>query len=344
MKNLSKEISELIINEYGEDELLKKLSDPYWFQSFGCVLGFDWHSSGLTTTTTGALKEALKENPAIGIAGGKKLARKAPEEIKSLGERFNFSEQKINELIRISRLSAKVDNALVQDSFNLYHHTIFFTQHSWAVVQQGMKDRYARRYHWINNENLNFVNEPHAGIISDLLTNTLNLTAYESKETRKCSLDLIKDNPTRLKKYIQPLKIHNQRTLFDFNKTAAFSMPSQHFPSINADLKTLLKVYEMQPENYEEMILIKGMGQKNIRALAMISHLVHGTELSWKDPVKFSFAHGGKDGWPYPVDKKVMTENTEFLQQAIVDAKINSVDKVRCLKRLDRFYAPLVRI
>src|SRR3989338_8617457 len=142
MTLLAREIIAALVSEFSPEEVLKRFSDPYWFQSFGCVLGFDWHSSGLTTTTTGALKEALKENPAIGIAGGKKLARKAPEEIKSLGERFNFSEQKINELIRISRLSAKVDNALVQDSFNLYHHTIFFTQHSWAVVQQGMKDRY----------------------------------------------------------------------------------------------------------------------------------------------------------------------------------------------------------
>jgi len=366
MKNLSKNISELIINEYGENELLKRISDPYWFQSLGCVIGFDWHSSGLTTTTTGALKEALKNNEYIGIAGGKgKASLKTPEEIKKLGEKINLKEKQINNLIKTSRISAKVDNCLIQDGFRLYHHTIFFTKNLWAVVQQGREslrdnlsksaaskgsrmsnNRYARRYHWIKKEEINFVNEPHSGIISDKLTNPLNLTAKESEETKKCSLDLIKDNPLRLRKYALPLKIDNrQRRLTDFTeheRVDSFKMPLQHFPSIDINLKTLVEAYEQQPKNYEELIMIKGMGEKNIRSLALISHLVYGTKLSWKDPVKYSFAHGGKDGWPYPVDENKIKENAEFLKNAIKESEIGDKEKTKCLRRLNNYYTKIL--
>ena len=353
MKNLALAISELILDEYGEKEFLKRLANPYWFQSLGCVLGFDWHSSGLTTTTTGALKAALKNSNLIAIAGGKgKTSLKAPDEIIELGDKLNLKEKKIQELIRISKLSAKVDNSLIQDNFQLYHHTIFFTKKSWTVIQQGMNNHYARRYHWMEKENMDFTNEPHSGIISDKLTKPLNLTSKITNETKKCSLDLIKDHPNHLKKYIKPLRmielVKEQKTLFDFkvfsdNKSAinsikSFSMPSQHFPLIDADLKTLIHAYETKPSSYEDLILIKGMGQKNIRALALISHLIHGTELSWEDPVKYSFAHGGKDGWPFPVDKKKMNENITFLKTAIKDAKLDNDKKTRCLKRLNRFY------
>lgn len=343
MKNLAKQISEIIIEEHSDNELLKRLSDPYWFQSFGCVLGFDWHSSGLTTTTTGALKEALKDNEFIAIAGGKgKNSLKTPDEIKKLGDKLNLKEKQIIDLIKTSKLSAKVDNALIQDGFKLYHHTIFFTKNSWAVVQQGMSSSiYARRYHWIKKEGIKFTNEPHSGIISDKLTNPLNLIAKESEETRKCSLDLMKDNPVRLKKYLKPLKLNiYQRTLFDYSDNIkSFSMPLQHFPSIDFNLKILLNAYEQQPKDYEELVLVKGMGEKNIRSLALISHLVYGTELSWKDPVKFSFAHGGKDGWPFPVDQRAMINNNEFLNNVIKESKIGNKDKLRCLKRLNRFYS-----
>lgn len=351
MKKLAGQISEIIIDEYGEDELLKRLSDPLWFQAFGCVLGFDWHSSGLTTTTTGALKEAFKfSNLPIAIAGGKgKTSRKTPEEIINKADELNLNNQQINNLIRTSRLSAKVDNSLIQDGFQLYHHVFFFTKNNWTIVQQGMNNQYARRYHWIKTNN--FTNEPHTGIISDKLTKPLNLTAKESEETRKCSLDLIKENPIRLKKYLNVKTINkipnSQTSLLDFSNNInninknqeVIELPKQHFPKINADLNTLIKVYETQPSNYEDMILVKGMGQKNIRALAMVSHLVHGTELSWKDPVKFSFAHGGKDSWPYPVDTKKYNENIDFLKNAINDSKIGNKDRLRVLNRLNRFYS-----
>ncbi|MBD3252516.1 DUF763 domain-containing protein [Candidatus Pacearchaeota archaeon] len=335
MKKLAGGISEVIVEEYGKDEFLKRLSNPYWFQAFGCVLGFDWHSSGLTTTTTGALKEALKDNVGISVAGGKgKISRKTPQEIIELGDKIGLKQNTINELIKTSKLSAKVDNHLLQDGFQLYHHVLFFSNKNWVVVQQGMNNSYARRYHWIKTHD--FLNGPHSGIMCDKITKPFNLVDKKVEETRKCSLDLIKDHPGYLKKYLKPAK-NNQKTLTEY-----FEMPREHFPEIDIDLKTLIKAYEIQPKNYEELLMIRGMGQKNIRALALISHLIHGTELSWKDPVKYSFAHGGKDGWPYPVDKKIFNESIDFLKQTIENTKINNKQKSGVLRRLNSFYGKLV--
>jgi hypothetical protein len=347
MRELSGKISEVIVDEYGENELLNRLSDPYWFQAFGCVLGFDWHSSGLTTTTTGALKESLpKLNLGIGIAGGKgKTSRKAPEQIQKEGDKLNLGESKINELIRTSRLSAKVDNSLLQDGFNLYHHVFVFTKDKWIVIQQGLEEKgdYARRYHWISdNIQKSLVNEPHKAIVSDKLTKPLNLTDQNVEETRNCSLDLIKENPIHLQKYLkEKRKDKEQTSISDFTQT--FSMVKQHFPEITADMKILIKAYESQPDNYEELILVRGMGSKNIRALALISNLVHGTPLSWKDPCKFSFTHGGKDGWPEPVDQKRYNNSIEFLDNAIKDARLNNRNRLRALKRLNSFNQGVLR-
>jgi hypothetical protein len=358
MKKLARGISELIVNEYGEEELLKRISEPYWFQSFGCALGFDWHSSGLTTTTTGALKEALRENNlglslGIGFAGGKgKTSKKTPEEIIEISDKMFLSEQKKNQLVRSSKLSAKVDSNLLQDGFSLYHHSFFFTKKNWIVIQQGMNERFARRYHWISENLKSFVNEPHSAVVSDIITKPFNLTAKEVEETRKTSLDLIKENPIHLKKYlkIKPRQVCQtcspQTKLFDFfnqNDVPTFEMPKEHFPVIDFDLKKMIEAYEVQPENYEELVLIKGIGAKNLRALAMISHLVYGTPVSWKDPVKYSFCHGGKDGWPEKVDEKRYNESIEFLKSTIKDAKIGNKDRIYALKRLDRFYDEISR-
>jgi uncharacterized protein len=347
MRELSGKISEVIVDEYGQEELLNRLADPYWFQAFGCVLGFDWHSSGLTTTTTGALKESLsKLNLGIGVAGGKgKTSRKAPEDIQAQGDKLNLGEQKINNLIRTSRLSAKVDNALLQDGFDLYHHFFMFTKNKWIVIQQGMQENgaYARRYHWLSdNVQKTLVEEPHNAIVSDRLTKPLNLTDKEVRETRNCSLDLVRENPIQLKKYLKDNKKDQQQTsIFDFTKT--FEMSRQHFPEITADMKTLIKAYETQPDNYEDLILVKGMGPKNIRALALISNLIHGTPLSWKDPCKFSFTHGGKDGWPEPVDQKRYNHSIDFLNNSIKDARLNDRNRLRALRRLNRFNEEIIR-
>jgi len=346
MKELSGKISEVIVDEYGANELLTRLSNPYWFQAFGCVLGFDWHSSGLTTTTTGALKEALKKlNLGIGIAGGKgKTSRKAPLDIQKQGDFMNLNNSKINDLIKNSKLSAKVDNALLQDGFNLYHHVFVFTKDKWIVIQQGMNEDSARRYHWISDKiQKTLVNEPHNAIVSDIKTKPLNLTDKDAEETRDCSLDLIKENPAHLKKYLQNKKNDsNQTSLSDF-QTKTFSMSKIHFPKITADMKTLIKAYETQPDNYEELVLIRGMGSKNIRALALISNLVHGTPLSWKDPVKYSFAHGGKDGWPHPVDFKTFNNSINFLKTAIKGSRLKDKSRYKALRRLNNFNQEILK-
>ncbi|MEM4152806.1 MAG: DUF763 domain-containing protein [Candidatus Pacearchaeota archaeon] len=336
MTKLAKAVSEIVVNEYGKREFLKRLSEPYWFQSFACVLGFDWHSSGTTTVTMAALKEALKLSDLsqeIFICGGKgKTSRKTPEEIKKYGENLNLNDRKISELIRASRLAAKVDNAALQDGFQLYHHSFIFTNSGdWAIVQQGMNNEtsYARRYHWLSNPELNFVNEPHAAIACDKIVKPLNMVAREAEETRKCSVDLIKDNPIHLKKEL------NGQTTLKF-----FSMPKEHFPKIKnlkLNFKSLQKAYEIQPKNYEELLLIEGLGPSTIRALALISNLIYGSQLSWRDPCKFSFAHGGKDGWPYPVNKEQYDKSILILKEAVKQAKIGRKEKLEALKRISHY-------
>ncbi|MCD6547001.1 MAG: DUF763 domain-containing protein [Nanoarchaeota archaeon] len=318
MTKLSGEISEIIIDEYGADEFLRRLANPFWFQAFGCVLGFDWHSSGLTTTVLGALKVSLNEkNLGIQVCGGKgATSRKTPMEIENT--EFNLSTKKIEELKRASKLSAKVDNSLIQDGFQLYHHNFIFTEKGkWAVVQQGMSDSWARRYHWLS-ENVNtFVEEPHSAIVCDLKKEkVLNLTAKESKETRKATLDLVKS------KNILTLPKRHGILKKDLTPRA---------------MKIIKLAYELQPRDYEELISIKGVGPKTIRSLTLISDLIYGTKASWKDPVKYSFAHGGKDGIPFPVDKPIYDKSIEILRDAIENAKIGKKEKILAIKRLSEF-------
>jgi len=332
MVKLAKPISEIIIDEYGQAEYLKRLANPYFFQAFGCLLGFDWHSSGLTTTVTGALKIALKDS-GIEVAGGKgKTSRKAPEEIIEAGDKFNFNEKKINELVRASKLAAKVDNNMIQDGYNLYHHSFFISEKgSWAVVQQGLQQNllsrgYARRYHWLSNDIKNFIEYEKPIISSKFHQKVLNLTAKESKETREVSLEIIKE-----KNFIN--RFREQKTLFDFPK---LTLPKRHhIEKIDlGNFKALERAYELQPKNYEDLLLIKGMGAKTIMALSLISSLVYGSSLSWKDPAKYSFAHGGKDGIPYPVDKKRYDRSIEILELALKEARIKEREKLRALRRI----------
>jgi len=336
MTKLARAITEILVDEYNKKEFLKRLSEPYWFQCFACVLGFDWHSSGTTTVTMAALKEALQKSELaqeIFVCGGKgKTSRKTPEEIKEIGEKINLSDKKISELIKASKLAAKVDNAALQDGFQLYHHSFVFTDEGdWTIVQQGMNDAtgYARRYHWLSKPELNFVDEPHAAIASDIIVKPLNMVAHEAEETRKCSVDLAKENPIHLK-----LQLEKQTTL------TSFSMPTTHFPKIKKlkiNYKALQKAYQMQPENYEELLLIEGIGQSTIRALALISNLIYGSQLSWRDPCKYAFAHGGKDGWPYPVNKKQYDKSIAMLEEAIQQAKLERKEKLNALKRLSEY-------
>lgn len=331
MTKLARGICTIIVKEKGSDYLLGRLSDPFWFQSFGCVLGFDWHSSGLTTTVCGAIKEALagsKADVGIFVCGGKGAAsRKTPSEIEQSVSRYRIS-AKAENLIYASKMSAKVDNTALQDGFQLYHHCFIFTLGgSWVVIQQGMnqENHWARRYHWHSASVADFVCEPHSAICCDHSVDTLNMVAKESSETREISC-VIANSSTH-------------KVLGEFKKIRELNLPQRH-PVVSADIKpgnlekVLLKTYERHPANFEELLTIEGVGPKTIRALALIAELVYGARPSYEDPAKFSFAHGGKDGYPYHINRRDYDTSIDVLRQAISDAKIGSYDKMRAIKRL----------
>jgi hypothetical protein len=338
MARLGGAISEIIVDEHGREEYLRRLSDPYFFQALGCVLGFDFHSSGLTTTVCGALKESVnKQNLGITFAGGKgKTSRRTLSEIGS----SEVSTQNIERLQYASKITAKVDSALIQDSYNLYHHVIVFTEKAnWCVIQQGMNQDYARRYHWLSDNVGNFVEEPHSAICCDKTeTSVLDMTARESRENQEICLDLVKDNPKHLEKY---LRRPAQRSLDDFSgRLDEFTMARRH-TIIDMDKRnrdTLKRAYEIQPENYEELVALQGVGPKTVRSLALISELIYGAKPSWSDPVKYSFAHGGKDGIPYPVDRQLMDSSTEILRNAIRQSRLGDYDKLHALQRLGQAF------
>lgn len=337
MRKLGGVISKIIIDEYGQDEYLRRLSDPYFFQALGCVVAYDWHSSGLTTTLCAALKESINRlNLGITFAGGKgKTSRKTPLEI----ENSALSTKNIEKLKYASKIISKVDSALIQDSYNLYHHVFVFTEKGkYTVIQQGMNNHYARRYHWLSDNITEFVEEPHSAICCDKKQNkVLDMTAKQSRENREICVDLIKDNPKHLNKYIRK---PSQLTLDQFSgKIDEFTFAPRH-DIINMrkiEMQTLQKAYEIQPENYEELVAIKGVGPKTIRSLALISDIIYGKKPSWKDPVKYSFAHGAKDNIPRPVDRKLMDNNTKLLRNAIREAKLGNKDKLNALKRLNYY-------
>lgn len=328
MVKLSAEISEIIVRDFGRDELLLRLSDPYWFQSFGCVLGFDWHSSGLTTTVCGALKEGLKDiGPEIGIyvCGGKgKTSRKTPLEIELLAPQAGVAP---TSLIYASKMSAKVDNSAVFDGYQLYHHTFIFTKEGkWAVIQQGMNERarYARRYHWLNLDEINFTCDPHTGIASEQQGQmVLNMVAKASEASRKVSTELAQTKPELVVK--------------DLARVPELTLPAHHdIRTIRPEnlKKILLKTYEIKPHNFEELLATPGVGPRTIRALALIGELIYGTKPSYQDPATFSFAHGGKDGIPYPVDRENYDRSILVLQSAIERSKLGCNDKTEALRKL----------
>ena len=329
MVPLSREILIFMAAEFGREEVLRRLSDPYWFQAFGCVLGFDWHSSGLTTTVCGALKEGLRgtENElGLFVAGGKgATSRRTPAEITAACERIG---QDAQPLVYASRMSAKVDNAAVQDGYQLYHHSFVFTvKGEWCVVQQGMSDEtsMARRYHWLSDGLRSYVNEPHAAVCCDASATTLNLVAAESADVRSAAATLAGEKP--------------DVTLQALNHLPLLELPRRH-TVLTEDIdprylrKVLLRTYESRPENFEALLSTQGVGAKTLRALALTSELIYGTEASRKDPARYSFAHGGKDGTPFPVDRTTYDKTIEVLRCALNGAKIERAEKVRAFKRL----------
>lgn len=342
---LSKGIIEAVSYEYGIDEFLHRVSDPFWFQALSCVLGFDWHSSGTTTVTCGALKEAVRlEDYGFTIAGGKgKASRKTLEEVEKIGGLYNLSTIDIKNLKYCSRMAAKIDNTAIQDGYNLYHHVLIFSENGkWAVIQQGLNDEtsYARRYHWLSEHVESFVCEPHNAILGDSFQEkVLDMTARNSESTQKVSVDLVNDDPRHLRRdWAELTRPQNQRTLDNWITSEEKRKPIDYLTmpkSINwAKMK---EIYEFQPKNYEQLISMSGVGPNTARALALISDLIYGEKPSWKDPVKYSFAVGGKDGVPFPVDRKAMDESTEIIRTGIKQAKIGDKEKLQAIKRLHNF-------
>jgi len=344
MKGLAREIVTIIINEYGRADFLKRISDPFWFQALGCVLAYDWHSSGVTTVLTGVLKEAIiPEEHGLAVCGGKgRASRQTPAEIEAVGERFSFSTGNVAALQYASKMSAKVDNTAVQAGYQLYHHAFLIGEDGkWAVIQQGMctQDRTARRYHWLSENIQNFVVEPHNAIVGDARRDAvLNMTSKESEGCRKASVDIAKEKPEKTMRMIIPTNPVYQKSLQDWlPKTAETqSIDTLSMPR-GINWKTLKQVYDFQPKNYEELLSFKGVGPATVRGLALVAELVYGEKPSWKDPVKYSFAYGGKDGVPFSVDRKAMDESIQMLRQAVQEAKFGDKEKMRSLQRLSRF-------
>lgn len=326
MAKLGLAITEAIITEYGKQEILRRLSDPFWFQSFGAVMGMDWHSSGITTSVMGALKSAVNPHSrelGIYICGGKgKHSREAPRELLAVGDRTGLDG---NYLVRCSKLSAKVDNTAIQDGFQLYMHSFIVSDEGqWTVVQQGMQTggSTARRYHWHSSSLTSFVEEPHTAICGINQGNILNMTAREASGARNAVMSLTSERPQTMLSEAQKLV-----------------MPAHHdVRAKDVDLKRLGSIlwlaHDKRPADFEELLLLEGLGPRTLQSLALVSEVIYGTPSRFKDPARFSFAHGGKDGHPFPVPLKVYDETISTLQTAVHKAKIGNADKQQALKKL----------
>ena len=351
MKRLGKAIITVILKEFSYRELLRRLADPLWFQSLSYVLGYDWDSSGTTTVLTGVLREILSPDMGILVAGGKgKKALNTPNDIIKIGQIFHFSEKKIQELLRISRLVAKVDNALIQDEHALYHHAMFISKDgSWTIIQQGMNPRLktARRYHWLSEIIQSFTLDPHYGILGNLkLPFVLNMATKESIEAQEVSLDLVRDGIRTIKRDLERListttRIKKLTSFFGEEKEENVilrKIKPIHIRLLPTKINwtALERAYEIQPKTYEEFILLRGIGPGTIRALALIAELIYDAKLCWKDPIRYTFAVGGKDGVPYSVNIRRMEKVAEFLERAIEEARIGKTEKIIMLKKLSK--------
>ena len=334
MVQLARELSLIIVDEYGSLELMRRLADPCWFQALGCVLGYDWHSSGVTTVVCGALKEAWKpisSDIGLFIAGGKGgTSRKTPSEILARTAQLRVAPE---ELVYASRMAAKVDNNALQDGYQLYHHSFIFDREGrWVVIQQGMNEtnRWARRYHWLSEQLTEFVNEPHSGIITSTFGQPLNMVAQESEAARQASVALALEKPWK--------------NLAELKRLQRLELPERHrvlLEDINPEriASTLLSAYETQPQNFEQLLGAQNVGPKTIRALALLAEIIHGAKPSFRDPARFAFAHGGKDGHPYPVDRRTYDRSIQILHQAVERAKLGDREKLEALRRLSQYHA-----
>lgn len=371
MVRLAREMIWIFRQEYGPNEFLRRISDPVWFQSLGTVLAFDWNSSGLTTILTAALKEAIRgreQELGIFICGGKgKTSRKTPDEIRQWGDMLSLPQPSTEMLVYRSKMAAKVDSALVQDGYQIYHHAFFFALSetkrssadvggrptiSWAVIQQGMnkETQSARRYHWYSEKVRDFIEEPHTGIVSKFCAPTLNLTARESVDNRDISVELVRSSYPSLMKDIQIVRRHfsqlsrmvtlkrkkEQFTFFRAEDREFFWHPvlKEDFSRSRYLEKILARVTERKPENYETFLAMEGVGPKTVRALSLVSEVIYGAEASYRDPARYSFAHGGKDATPYPVDRETYDETIAFFRNAVAKLRLPLSEKQKIIAQL----------
>ncbi|MCX2474381.1 DUF763 domain-containing protein [Pedobacter sp. MC2016-05] len=326
MAKLGLAITESILMEYGKAEVIRRLSNPFWFQSLGAVMGMDWHSSGITTSVMGALKKAinpLSKELGLYICGGKgKFSRETPNELLRIADQTGLNG---TELVRASKLSAKVDNTAIQDGFQLYLHSFILSNDGdWAIVQQGMSDESstARRYHWHSENLTSFVDEPHTGICGINQGQILNLTSSQANITRQTMMQITEESPVKMISEIQKLV-----------------MPKHHdVKAKDIDLKRLGSILwlaqEKQPADFEELLLLEGVGPRTLQSLALVGEVIYGTPSRFSDPARYSFAHGGKDGHPFPVPVNVYDETISVLQNAVEKAKIGNADKQQAIKSL----------
>ncbi len=336
MMRLILAITELVISEFGVQELLRRFSDPIWFQSLGCIAGFDWHSSGLTTVVCGALKDGVRgKETDLGffVCGGKgRASRQTPDEIRLFAEKFGLDG---NHLVQISRLVAKVDSAAVQDGYQIYHHIFIGSRcGEWVVVQQGMNtvSRWARRYHWFSVGLNSFVTEPHKGIVGEPSSSVLNMVAHEAERARQAATVIATQHP--------------EATIREFVK---IKLPSHHHlcpGDIRPEYlrKILLSTYENPPTDFADLLLTSGVGPKTLRALVLLAEVIYGAPPSFRDPLTYSFAHGGKDGYPYPIKLEDYDRSLFFLEKGIKEARIGRGEKLMALRRLERWAKGLVSI
>lgn len=335
MKELGAGVVEALLVEFSREEVLRRFSDPGWFQAFGCLLGFDWHSSGLTTVVLGALKEALNPRAhelGLFVAGGKGAAsRQTPRELADYAD-ARAPDLPVDDLQHTSRMAAKVDSAAVQDGHQLYHHCMIVTpEGNWCVVQQGMRGEaeWARRYHWLDEAAREFLDDPHAGIRAVQEETVLNLATSGSRPNRSVSLDLVREDPVGL------LKDYHRLRAGDGRSSRSLELPRRHeLPEASSLDRVLGALYERPPEDYEDLLGRDGVGPKTVRALSMVAEVVWGASPSYEDPARYAFAHGGKDGHPFPVQKQRYRQSIDALREAVRSARVGRGRKMKALERL----------
>lgn len=323
MKNLGGIMMELIIEEFGTKEFLKRLSHPVWFQSFGSLLAFDWNSSGLTVVLTAALKSASQErNLGIYFAGGKgEVSKKTPYELVMIGEKIGFDG---SHYAKLSKLVAKIDNSLIQDNFNLYHHVFVINEEGeWVVIQQGMNQniQQARRYHWFSGDLKNLTEEPHSGIASEVfIRKVLNLTDSQSRDNKQGMIKVLLEEKQLLPE-IEKIFNWKGKNLFLPNIEFHYHPVVEERFDIKRIKQTLDKAKFLEPKSIEDLLLIEGVGPKTIRSLSLASELIYGAKPSFDDPARYTFAHGGKDGTPYFVDRQTYDQTIRIFNKALEISK-----------------------